>query len=101
MGLSLHNSIAVIEGYIGRKTPFVRTPKFALEEKSGTWANKKYRAFKVNPLTIVEVFITLYFLAAIGYAIYLGDYGLLPFHVMLTVGFGVVSFYSVKHTQMS
>ena len=101
MGLSLHNSIAVIEGYVGRKTPFVRTPKFALEEKSGTWANKKYRAFKVNPLTIVEVFITLYFLAAIGYAIYLGDYGLLPFHVMLTVGFGVVSFYSVKHTQMS
>ncbi len=101
MGLSLHNSIAVIEGYIGRKTPFVRTPKFALQEQSGTWVNKKYRAFKINPLTVVEVLITLYFLGAIGYAIHLEDYGLMPFHVMLTVGFGLVSFYSVKHTQMS
>lgn len=101
MGLSLHNSIAVIEGYLGRKTPFVRTPKFALKEKSGTWANKRYLASKVNPLTIVEVLITFYFLAAIGYSIYLEDYGLLPFHIMLTLGFGVVSFYSVKHSQMS
>ena len=30
MGLSWHNSLAVVEGYIGKKTPFVRTPKFAL-----------------------------------------------------------------------
>ncbi len=101
MGLSLHNSIAVIEGYVGRKTPFVRTPKFALQEKTGTWANKKYRAFKVNSLTIIEMLITVYFMCAIAYSIYLEDYGLLPFHVMLAFGFGVVSFYSVKHTQMS
>jgi len=101
MGLSLHNSIAVIEGYIGRKTPFVRTPKFALHENSGTWVNKKYRAFKVSPLTALEFFMLLYFLGAIGYAVYLEDYGLLPFHIMLSVGFGLVTFYSVKHTQMS
>jgi len=101
MGLSLHNSIAVLEGYAGRKTPFVRTPKFALKEDSGTWVNKKYRSIKINPLTIVEVLVTLYFLGAIAYAIHLEDYGLLPFHIMLTLGFGLVSFYSVKHTQMS
>jgi hypothetical protein len=28
MGLSLHNALAVLEGYGNRKTPFVRTPKF-------------------------------------------------------------------------
>ncbi|MDP4586770.1 MAG: glycosyltransferase family 2 protein, partial [Flavobacteriales bacterium] len=42
MGLSLHNSIAVLEGYMGKKTPFVRTPKFALNEKKGSWLDKKY-----------------------------------------------------------
>jgi len=101
MGLSLHNSIAVVEGYMGKKTPFVRTPKFALNEKSGTWVNKKYRALKINTLTVVEILFTLYFLAAIGYAFYLEDYGLMPFHIMLALGFGIVSFYSVKHSQMT
>jgi hypothetical protein len=27
MGMSLHNALAVIEGYSGKKTPFIRTPK--------------------------------------------------------------------------
>lgn len=101
MGLSLHNSIAVLEGYMGRKTPFVRTPKFALKEDSGTWVNKKYRSIRIQPLTLVEVLFTLYFIGAIIYAIHLEDYGLMPFHIMLALGFGIVSFYSVKHTQMS
>ncbi len=101
MGLSLHNSIAVIEGFIGKKTPFVRTPKFALNEKSGTWVNKKYRALKISTLTVVELLFTVYFLGAIGFAFYIEDYGLLPFHIMLTIGFGIVSFFSVKHSQMS
>jgi hypothetical protein len=34
MGLSLHNSIAVFEGYIGKRTPFVGTPKFNIKSKA-------------------------------------------------------------------
>ena len=28
MGFSLHNTIAVLEGHLGKKSEFVRTPKF-------------------------------------------------------------------------
>jgi cellulose synthase/poly-beta-1,6-N-acetylglucosamine synthase-like glycosyltransferase len=35
MGLSLHNSIAVLEGWAGIKTDFIRTPKFNSIGKSG------------------------------------------------------------------
>ena len=28
MGFSLHNSIAVLEGHMGKRSEFVRTPKF-------------------------------------------------------------------------
>ena len=100
MGLSLHNAIAVVEGYIGRKTPFVRTPKFAIEKADGSWADKKYRAIKTNPLTLVEGLLTLYFLGGIALAIVIGEYGLLPFHIMLTFGFGYIFFYSVRHTRV-
>ena len=97
MGLSLHNSIAVLEGYMGKKTPFVRTPKFALNKKKGTWLDKKYRAVKISPLTAVEALLTLYFASGLVLAFVLNDFGMIPFHLMLTLGFGFVFFYSVKH----
>ena len=97
MGLSLHNSIAVLEGYMGKKTPFVRTPKFALNEKKGSWLDKKYRAVKISPLTALEALLTLYFASGLVLAFVLNDFGMIPFHLMLTLGFGFVFFYSVKH----
>lgn len=99
MGMSLHNAIAVFEGYIGRKTPFVRTPKFAIQTTEGTWSDKKYRALKATPLTIIEGILTLYFISGLALAFYLEDFGLFPFHLMLTFGFGYVFYYSLKHTR--
>lgn len=99
MGLSLHNSIAVFEGYIGKKTPFVRTPKFALNKKKGSWIDKKYRVVKLSPLTAVEALLTLYFASGLVLAFVVDDFGMIPFHLMLTLGFGFVFFYSVKHAR--
>ena len=47
MGLSLHNSIAVFEGWMGRKTPFVRTPKFG----AGDWKKNSYVTKKIGAIT--------------------------------------------------
>ena len=69
MGLSLHNAVAVIEGFTGKKSSFVRTPKFAISGKtSGTWKDKKYRAIKVSPLTVFEFLMCVYFAFGIYYA---------------------------------
>ena len=101
MGLSLHNSVAVIEGYIGKKTPFVRTPKFAINDEKGSWSNKKYRAFKTNPLTFFEGILTLYFASGVVMAFITSDFALLPFHLMLILGYGYVFFYSLKHARIA
>ena len=100
MGLSLHNAVAVLDGYIGRKTPFVRTPKFNIQNKQDQWSNTKYlvRGLKgISPITLLEGIMAIYF----GWGIYLGialeDVGLLPFHTMLFIGFSTVCFYSVRH----
>ena len=101
MGMSLHNAIAVVEGYIGKKTPFIRTPKFAIESNNESWADKKYRALKASPLTLAEGIMTLYFISGLVLAFYLNDFGLFPFHLMLTFGFGYIFYYSFKHTRVS
>ena len=95
MGMSLHNSIAVIEGYIGKKTPFVRTPKFNIKSKTDSWSGNRYVSPQVNKLTLAEGFMALYFFAAVCTAFFIGDYAFLPFHLLLAFGFGAVCYYSV------
>ena len=96
MGLSLHNAIAVIEGLWGVKTPFVRTPKFNVATKKESWKGNIYIKYNFNPLAIVEGLLSIYFVFAIGLGIYLHDFGLIAFHVMLAIGYGSVFYHSVK-----
>lgn len=97
MGLSLHNAGAVIEGYMGKKSPFIRTPKFNLIKNKDTWKGNKYLSNNISFLNFFEVVLTFYFLFGIYSAFKYEDFGMLPFHIMLFLGFGFVSFYSLFH----
>jgi len=99
MGLSFHNSVAVMEGYLGKKSSFIRTPKFNIVSNNDKWKGNVYLAKSLNIVTFLEGLLTLYFLFGIVSAFLLHDYGLLPFHIMLFWGFGFVFWLSVKHTK--
>ena len=96
MGLSLHNTVAVLEGFIGRKSPFVRTPKFDIKHSKDYLRKNIYVVRKLSIGTLIEGALVLYFLFGIGAGLYLWDLGLMIFHVMLTLGFAVVFYESVK-----
>ncbi|QTN37883.1 glycosyltransferase [Cryomorphaceae bacterium] len=98
MGMSLHNAVAVLEGLIGRKTPFVRTPKFNVEEGSTGWRSNVYLKSALNIVTLVEGLLAAYFIGALYVAYELGDFGLVPYHLMLAFGFGTVYVLSVLHS---
>ncbi|GAL75251.1 glycosyltransferase [Nonlabens ulvanivorans] len=103
MGFSLHNSIAVIEGHLGKRSEFVRTPKFNLAAVGGNWKTNKYLKKKISRNVILEGILMLYF----GFGMYSafivgdqgGDFGLFPFHLMLFIGFGFVFFRSITDKQ--
>ena len=99
MGLALHNSIAIMEGYLGIKTPFVRTPKFNIQKKSDSWKGNVYLKSSFNPLTILEGLLALYFIFGIIAGFSLGDYGLVFFHLMLALGFGYIFLISLRPTE--
>lgn len=99
LGLSIHNAMAVFEGLIGRKSPFVRTPKFNITDKQGTWKGNKYFAKRINPLTALEGLLGIYFFGGLALAFYFNDFALLPFHLLLSLGFLLVFYYSVQHTR--
>ncbi|PWI30826.1 glycosyl transferase family 2 [Flavobacteriaceae bacterium LYZ1037] len=99
MGFSLHNSMAVIEGHMGKRSDFVRTPKFNIGAFNDHWKNNKYLNKNISIYVYFEGLLTLYF----GFGMYLafvvgnqgGDFGLFPFHLMLFLGFGFVFFKSI------
>lgn len=95
MGLSFHNSVAVMEGYMGRKSSFIRTPKFNIKTLNDKWQGNKYLVSSINFITLMEGLFAAYFLFGILSGIYLREYGLLPFHIMLFWGFGYVFVYSI------
>jgi len=94
MGLALNNTVAVLEGYFGIKSSFVRTPKFNVNKKSEFKGNK-YDKKRLSLINIGEGLLMLLFAyTAVNRSIY-GDIGMVPFHLMLAIGYGVVFFYSV------
>ena len=95
LGFSLHNTIAVLEGHSGKKSEFVRTPKFNISNIKDSWKGNKYLAKKLSPNMILEFALMLYFLFGMYSAIPLNDFGLFPFHFMLFIGFGFVFFKSI------
>ncbi|GAB3824923.1 cellulose synthase family protein [Hymenobacter jeollabukensis] len=99
MGLSLHNGWAVLTGLAGRLTPFVRTPKSGLSTPGATARLRRYRTGSVNGQTVLEALLALYFAGGIYLAFRLHNYGLLPFHLLLTAGYAAVVYYSVRHAR--
>jgi len=94
MGFSLHNSIAVLEGHWGKRSEFVRTPKFNISTLKDSWKGNIYLKKKISFNVIIEGFLMLYFAFGMYSAFIVGDqggdFGLFPFHLMLFLGFGFV-----------
>ncbi|MEP2170818.1 MAG: cellulose synthase family protein [Polaribacter sp.] len=99
MGFSLHNTIAVLEGHLGKKSEFVRTPKFNIGTLKDGWKNNKYIKKKPSIHVVLEGLLALYFVFGMYSAFIVGkqggDFGLFPFHFMLFVGFSYVFFKSI------
>lgn len=100
MGFSLHNTIAVLEGHLGKKSEFVRTPKFNISKFKDNLKRNKYIKKTVSVHVFFEGLLMLYFAFGMYSAFIVGDqggdFGLFPFHLMLFLGFGFVFFKSLS-----
>jgi cellulose synthase/poly-beta-1,6-N-acetylglucosamine synthase-like glycosyltransferase len=101
MGFSLHNSLAVMEGHFGKKSEFIRTPKFNLSSLKNNLKDNIYLTKNISPNVIIEGILMLYFAFGMYSAFVVGDqggdFGLFPFHLMLFLGFGYVFFNSLTN----
>ncbi|MEM1216477.1 MAG: cellulose synthase family protein, partial [Bacteroidota bacterium] len=101
MGLALHNTVAVFEGYRGKKSPFVRTPKFNIKSMKDSFAKRNYLSTKISWTTIGEGLLSVYFFAAVAGAFYVQNTTFIIFHLMLALGYGAIFWFSLRHARVS
>lgn len=94
IGLSLSNAIGIIQGYVGIRSGFVRTPKFNSVFASTTRIN--YSVKSKNWLTMIEVFLIFYFLFGLIQAFYFENYKTVPLLMMALCGFTMIIAYTIK-----
>jgi hypothetical protein len=86
------------EGYLGIKSSFVRTPKFNVAKKDEFTGNK-YDKKSLSIINIAEgILMVVFGFTAVNRAIY-GDLGMVPFHLMLTIGYAVIFFNTLKENR--
>jgi len=94
MGLALHNARAVLLGWLGQRSAFIRTPK-----TGGQPSARRYRTGGLDILVLLEGLLAIYFVFGMAAGVYSHDLGLLPFHLLLASGFGTVCYYSIRHAR--
>ncbi len=99
MGLSFHNSVAAIEGWIGKKSPFIRTPKFDAIN-SGSKKGNKYVNTRIPLIAYFEVVLVFYFAGGVLLGFWLGDLALSPYHLLLVLGFSMISYWSFRDARI-
>lgn len=88
MGLSLHNTRAILLAYFGKKTSFVRTPKFNVTEiNPSAQVSSSYSIKSKGFLLWIELLLSLMFFTCVFWGIRNEVYGMIAFHGMVGLGF--------------
>jgi cellulose synthase/poly-beta-1,6-N-acetylglucosamine synthase-like glycosyltransferase len=101
IALTFSNARAVIEALVGVKSPFVRTPKYRIEQTGDkTWVTKKYVPRRLS-IPLLELLFTLYFAFTIWYAIQSRIFGTLPFLMIYLVGYAYATVLELGQSRMN
>ncbi len=95
LGLYPRVTWGVMKGLLGLHTPFVRSTKLNSDVVAIQPGAELY-PITVTPSILVEAVLALYFLVAIHWGLRLGNYWLLPFHLLCVCSYGFIFAVSVR-----
>ena len=94
IGLTVTNTIAVMEALFGIKSAFKRTPKYRVEKRGQRAQASKYRK-RLGFVPWIELLFGCYFVLTIWYAIVNENYFTLPFLLLFVLGYWYTSLMSL------
>lgn len=94
IGISFSNASAVLSGVLGRRTPFIRTPKYGIAGTAGRWRQKSYR-MPAGLIPGLEFALGLVMAGATLYAVAEGVAASAPFLLLFAAGYLYVGGHSL------
>ena len=95
-GLSIHNGLAVVQGLLGRVTPFIRTPKLNIVAAGQKITGKSaYLAVFLYPLLAAELALAVLFSGLAIYCFFMNHYTVIPGYVFFAGGYLMVGYFTV------
>ena len=96
MSMALHNSVAVLQGLLGRKSSFVRTPKTGnLGQKQDNNRNE-YFTTNFGAIVFIEGILSIFFISAAILGFYNGIFDFVILHILLAFGYFYLFILSAK-----
>ena len=97
-GMSVNNTIAVFDALFGKKSEFLRTPKYGIIKNSDDWGDKAYN-LPVTQTTLLEIFFGVYGLFGILISFFTNNPIFAPIIGIQTVGFFYIAYLSLSHSR--
>ena len=96
-GMSVNNTVAVFDAFLGKKNEFLRTPKYGIVNNSDDWRDKAYN-LPFTKTTLLELFFGVYGILGIFISIFSGNPIFAPLIGIQTLGYFYISYLSISHT---
>lgn len=96
LGITFIQFISILDGFFTNNKFFHRTSKYNVTSKKVSLKDKIYAPKEVPLITYIEGLFVLYFIWGITIDISNLAFGFLPFHTILTLGYGYMFFSSFK-----
>ncbi len=100
IGMSVHNARAAVEGLLGKRSPFERTPKYRSSSQGVVRGGGRYRS-RASWSMLFEWVLFGWSIMTFWLAVSLHQYGALPFLLLFVGGYGSVAVYSLSHLHLA
>jgi FtsH-binding integral membrane protein len=85
-----------MQGYMGMKSAFIRTPKFNSDSTQNKFLPNQYAYITITWLTIAEGLLAIYFLFGVAIAVHFNNFSIIPMFIMAIIGFSMVFIWSLQ-----
>jgi cellulose synthase/poly-beta-1,6-N-acetylglucosamine synthase-like glycosyltransferase len=97
MGMALNNTRAIWQALRGKRSAFMRTPKYSeTQTQQGTWWTSRYADARIPPVVWLEGLLALYCLVGLVVIAAYGEWAAVPFQAFFALAFSLVTVYNVQ-----
>ena len=93
VGISLYMVIGVLEGYFGKVSEFVRTPKYNINSKVNIQKKQDYAFKKEQNIAFLEFFVLCYGLFTLILGCYYVDFFIINYGLIIFLGYSLKLFF--------